>query len=190
MDEGSARRVANLIGAMDAPFPAPDALIRPWRTATLVASLVAAVELVLLLVAAVLLLAHPLSRAMRHQAEAAAFKSPPAAKVAPVRHIKQPVAKAHLSRAKTNVWVLNGNGRNGAAGAEASRLSAHGYRIRGTGNAARTDYATTVVMYRPGFQGEGMRLAHDLNLKAVGPLDGMKPAALHGAQLVVLVGAG
>lgn len=174
---------------MDAPLPAPDALIRPWRTATLVASLVAAVELILLLVAAVLLLAHPLSHAMRRQAEAAAFNSPATKKVTPVRHVKQPVAKVHLSRAKTNVWVLNGNGRNGAAGSEASRLSSHGYRIKGTGNATRTDYATTVVMYRPGFRGEGLRLAHDLHLKAVGPLDGMKPAALHGAQLVVLVGA-
>ena len=53
----------------------------------------------------------------------------------------------------------------------------------------RTDYATTVVMYRPGFRGEGLRLAHDLHLKVVGPLDGLKPAAMHGAQLVVLLGA-
>jgi hypothetical protein len=175
---------------MDAPLPAPDALIRPWRTATLVASLVAAVELVLLLIAAVLLLAKPLSHAMRRQAEAAAFKSPPAKKVKPVRHVKQPVAKARLPRTKTSVWVLNGNGRNGAAGSEAARLSSHGYRIRGTGNAARTDYATTVVMYRPGFRGEGLRLAHDVGVRAVGPLDGLKPAALHGAQVVVLLGAG
>jgi hypothetical protein len=176
---------------MDAPLPAPDALIRPWRTATLVASLVAAIELVLLLVAAVLLLAKPLSHAMQRQAQAAAFKTPAHAKPAakPVRRVKQVPAKAKLPRAKTNVWVLNGNGRNGAAGAEASKLSATGYRIRGTANAARTDYATTVVMYRPGFRGEGLRLAHDLRLKVVGPLDGLKPAALHGAQLVVLLGA-
>ena len=178
---------------MEAPLPAPDALIRPWRTATMVASLVAAVELVLLLVAAVLLLAKPLSHAMQRQAEASAF--PPAkthtgAKHA-VRHVKLPAAaKAKLPRSKTSVWVLNGNGRNGAAGAEASRLSSHGYRIRGTGNAARPDYATTVVMYRPGFRGEGLRLARDLHLKAVGPLDGLKQAALHGAQVVVLLGAG
>jgi len=53
---------------MDAPLPAPEMLIRPWRTATLVASLVAAVELVLLLIAAVLLLAKPLSHAMQRHA--------------------------------------------------------------------------------------------------------------------------
>ncbi len=34
-----------------------------------------------------------------------------------------------------------------------------------------------------------MRLAHDADVKVVGPLDGLKPAALHGAQLVVLLGA-
>jgi hypothetical protein len=174
---------------MDAPLPGPEALIRPWRTATLVASLVAAVELILLLVAAVLLLAKPLSHAMQRQAQAAAFKAPAKKAVRPVPHVKQVAAKARLPRSRTSVWVLNGNGRNGAAGAEAATLSAKGYRIRGKGNAARTDYATTVVMYRPGFRGEGLRLAHDLHLKAVGPLDGLKSAALHGAQVVVLLGA-
>lgn len=176
---------------MDAPLPGPDALIRPWRTATLVASLVAAVELILLLVAAVLLLAKPLSHAMQRQAQAAALKAPATKKktVTPIPHVKQVATKARLPRSRTSVWVLNGNGRNGAAGAEAASLSSKGYRIRGKGNASRTDYATTVVMYRPGFRGEGLRLARDLHLKAVGPLDGLKPAALHGAQIVVLLGA-
>ena len=60
--------------------------LRPWRTATLVASLVAAIELVLLLVAAVLLLAKPLSHAMQRHAEAAAFSTPKkAAKIVPHR---------------------------------------------------------------------------------------------------------
>jgi hypothetical protein len=175
---------------MDAPLTAPDALIRPWRTATLVASLVAAAELVLLLVAAVLLLAKPLSHAMRRQAEAAAFKTPTRKVAKPVLRVQHPVAaKARLPRSRTTIWVLNGNGQNGAAGDEAVRLRAHGYSIRGTGNATRTDYATTVVMYRPGFRGEGLRLARDMHLKAVGPLDGMKAPALHGAKLVVLLGA-
>lgn len=174
---------------IDAPLPAPDALIRPWRTATLVASLVAAAELILLLVAAVLLLAKPLSHAVRRQAEAAAFSTAAKKTVKPIRHVAPFAAKARLPRSRTSVWVLNGNGRNGAAGAEAARLRSRGYPIRGTGNASRTDYATTVVMYRPGFRGEGLRLAHDMRLKAVGPLDGLRSAALHGAKLVVLVGA-
>ena len=58
---------------MDAPLSAPDALIRPWRTATLVASLVAAIELVLLLGAGFLLFAKPLAHAMQKHAAATAF---------------------------------------------------------------------------------------------------------------------
>ena len=59
-----------------------------------------------------------------------------------------------------------------------------------TGNATRQDYATTVVMFRPGLPRRGARLAHDLHVKVVAPLDGIKPAALYGGQLAVLLGAG
>ena len=69
------------------------------------------------------------------------------------------------------------------------QLQAFGYRVPATGNAARTDYANTVVMYRRGYRGDALRLAHDMHVKVVGPLDGMKPAALHGGQLAVLLGA-
>ena len=44
-------------------------------------------------------------------------------------------------------------------------------------------------MYRRGFAAEGVRLAHDLHVKVVGPLDGVKTSALHGAQLAVVLGA-
>jgi hypothetical protein len=173
---------------VDAPLPTPDALIRPWRTATLVASLVAAIELVLLVGAAVLLLAKPLARAVKHHAESAALAPAKATPVAhPVRKVR--LAPPKLSRAKTGVFVLNGNGRQGAASAAAGRLSALGYHIPGKGNAERQDYATTVIMYRRGFEAEGVRLAHDLHVKVVGPLDGLKPSALHGAQLAVVLGA-
>ena len=101
--------------------------------------------------------------------------------------MKTPAAR--LPRARTGVLVLNGNGRAGAASAEASRLHGLGYVIRGKGNADRQDYATTVVMYRKGFAGEAQRLARDLNVKIVGPLDGLAPSALHGGQLVVVLGA-
>jgi hypothetical protein len=175
---------------MDAPLPAPDALIRPWRTATLVASLVAAIELVLLIGAALLLLAKPLAHAMQHHAQAAAFK--PAVKKAvpaPVKRVHHAVAKPKLARSATGVFVFNGNGVSGAASAAAARLSGLGYRVRGKTNAKRQDYATSVVMYAPGFEGEGRRLARDLHVKVVGPLDGMKRAALHGGQLAVVLGA-
>ena len=94
-----------------------------------------------------------------------------------------------LTRTQTSVIVLNGNGRQGAAAAGAARVHAFGYEIAGTGNARRQDYAATVVMYRPGFRAEGLRLARDLKVKVVGPLDGLKPSALMGGQLAIVIGA-
>jgi LytR cell envelope-related transcriptional attenuator len=172
---------------VDAPLNAPDALIRPWRTATLVASLVAAVELVLLLVAGVLLLAKPLSRAMQHHAEAAAFAPPK--KHAAVAGPKHVVTLPKLTRDETQVYVLNGNGRRGAAAEEAGKLETLGYRVPATANATRTDYATTVIMYKRGYEGDARRLARDMKVKVVAPLDGLKPRAMHGAQLAILLGA-
>lgn len=171
---------------MDAPLDPHDSLIRPWRTATLVASLVAAVELVLLLGAGVALLAKPLSHAMQHQAQTKALEAPKkeiAAALAPA------VAQPKLTRPQTKVFVLNGNGRAGAAATQAQQLETLGYRVPGTGNAPRSDYANTVVMYKPGYRGDALRLARDLKIKVVGPLDGLRPAALHGGQLAVLLGA-
>ncbi len=98
-------------------------------------------------------------------------------------------AAAELPRRKVSVLVLNGNGRQGAAAATASRVSGRGYRIGGVANAPRTDFTRTLVMYRRGFEGEGRRLARDLGIGIVGPLDGMRPPQLHGAQAVVVVGA-
>ena len=175
---------------MDAPLPSPDALVRPWRTATLVASLVAAIELVLLVGAAVLLLAKPLAHAVQRHAEAAALApAATAKKTRTIVHTIKKVPPAKHPRSHTGVFVLNGNGRNGAASSEAAKLSGIGYRVPGKGNAKRQDYATTVVMYRRGWEGEGRRLAHDLHVKIVGPLDGISTSALHGAQVVVVLGA-
>ena len=84
--------------------------------------------------------------------------------------------------------VLNGNGRRGAAAAAASRVRSHGYRIGDVGNAARMSYSRSLVMYRPGFEGEGRRLGRDLGIRLVGPLDGMRGAQLHGAQVVLILG--
>lgn len=175
---------------MDAPLPTPDALIRPWRTATLVASLVAVVELVLLVGAAAMLLAKPLAHAVQRHAEASVLAPSTSTKKAQaVVHRIKKVTPAKHTRSHTGVFVLNGNGRNGAASAEASKLSGLGYRVPGKGNAKRTDYATTVVMYRRGWEAEGRRLASDLHVKVVGPLDGISTSALHGAQTVVVLGA-
>jgi hypothetical protein len=151
--------------------------------------MIAAVELVVLVAAGFALLAKPLSHAMRKQAEVHAFA--PAAKKEKPKRLAPVVPQApKLTRFQTDVLVLNGNGRNGAAGEAASKLRNLGYSIAATGNAPRTDYAATVVMYRAGYRAEGLRLAHDLHLKVVAPVDGLKPKQLLGAQIAVLLGAG
>lgn len=178
---------------MQAPLLAPDVLIRPWRTATLVATLIAALELVAIIILGAILLAGPLT------GTGAAHKTNAAVKhLAPAKHVNGTLAVPHklaavkpkLSRAHTGILVLNGNGRTGAAATEAARLHHLGYRVQATGNAARHDYATTVVMYRPGFRPEAIRLARDLHLKVVGPLDGLKAPALKGAKLALILGVG
>jgi hypothetical protein len=44
-------------------------------------------------------------------------------------------------------------------------------------------------MYRPGYRPEGVRLARDLHVTVVGPLDGVARSALRGGQLAVILGA-
>ncbi len=161
--------------------------VRPWRTATLVVAAVAAVELVLLVMLGGALLAKP-EHAARKAAPAKAEATPAtrAAKPAPAKPTK--AAAAQLPRRKVTVLVLNGNGRRGAAAAAASRVSHKGYRIGLVANAPSHDYATSLVMYRPGFRGEADRLARDLGVKVVSPLDGVRPGQLHGAQAVLILG--
>jgi hypothetical protein len=44
------------------------------------------------------------------------------------------------------------------------------------------------VMFRPGFKTEAQRLARDLGLKRVGPLDGVRARDLQGAHVALVVG--
>jgi LytR cell envelope-related transcriptional attenuator len=157
--------------------------VRPWRTATVLIAAVAAIELVLLIVIGGALLAKPDPVGRR-----AAAKAPT---VTAKKHVEQAarVAPAELPRRKVRVVVLNGNGRQGAAAAAASRVSGRGYRVGIVGNAPRHDYPQSIVMYRRGFEGEGRRLARDLGVKVVGPLDGMRPGQLHGAHAVFILGS-
>lgn len=93
-----------------------------------------------------------------------------------------------LARSGTAVLVLNGIGTPGAAGRTAESVRAKGYRIDGVTNAPRMDYTRTMIMYKPGFRAEAARLGKDMSVPMVGPLDGMRPADLGAAQLVVIVG--
>ncbi|HUQ23148.1 MAG TPA: LytR C-terminal domain-containing protein [Gaiellaceae bacterium] len=156
----------------------------PWRTATLVASAVAAAELVLLLILGVTLLAKPVSQHVRQAAEAKVF-APVKAKPRAVA----PIGAPKLSRAETSVIVLNGSGRTGAAAAKAAKVQGLGYTIGTVGNAPRSDFTRTLVMFRPGYRPEAVRLATDLRLKIVGPLDGLRGSDLLGAHLALIVGS-
>jgi ABC-type Fe3+-hydroxamate transport system substrate-binding protein len=158
------------------PFEA----VRPWRTAAILASGVAALELLALIVAGTMLLGHSVAS---HGTKAAA--KPAASKPATTK----PSRQAELPRAKTRVVVLNGNGEAGAAAAEASAIRARGYKIGAVGNAPRSSVGPTLVMYRPGFAAEAKRLARDTGISIVTALDGLQPSSLRRAQLVVVLGA-
>jgi LytR cell envelope-related transcriptional attenuator len=178
---------------VDAPFLTSRELIRPWRRATFLVAGVAVVELLVIVGAGVKLLAKPVSHAI--QQEAVSVATPKAASTPEPKALKQAIHRMHAPagearpRGHLRIMVFNGNGRSGAAGSEASRLSHLGYKIAGATNASHQDYATSVVMYRPGYRSEGLRLAKDLGVRVVGPLDGIAVSALDGGQLAVVVGA-
>lgn len=154
-------------------------LVRPWRRATIAVSAVAAVEMLLLTIVGIALFGKPL---LHH------FQSSAASAATPPKHAAKPVpAKAVLPRSEVVVMVLNGNGRAGAAHAAADRVQAKGYLLGNVGNAPRV-MPHSVVMFRPGYAGEGRRLAHDLRVRIVRPLDGMRPSQLLGAHLVLILG--
>jgi hypothetical protein len=87
------------------------------------------------------------------------------------------------------VLVLNGNGAQGAAAAEASHLRVSGYHIGGARNAARQNYAHSMVLYVPGWIKEARRLAQDAGVRLVAPVDGLRPSTLRGSKLVVVLGS-
>lgn len=92
-------------------------------------------------------------------------------------------------RSRTSVAVLNGNGVSGAAGAEATAILARGYAHAIPGDAPTSDYARSLVLFRPGWQREAERLARDVGIRAVAPLDGrLAPAYAH-VPLALILGA-
>ncbi|HWJ44441.1 MAG TPA: LytR C-terminal domain-containing protein [Gaiellaceae bacterium] len=154
-------------------------LIRPWRRATIAVSAVAALELMLLAGVGIALLGNPLAH-FRDSAAAAA--TPPKRTAAPA-----PAKRELLPRSQVSVMVLNANGQAGAAHAAADRVQGRGYMLGNVGN-ARALSPRTLVMFRPGFEPEARRLARDLRVRIVRPLDGMRPAQLYGAHLVLILG--
>ena len=93
-----------------------------------------------------------------------------------------------LPRGKTSVVVLNGNGIPGAAAVNADKAHSLHYIVTATGNAPSTGFARSMVMFRPGFKPAAHRLAKDMGIKAVTPLDGITKGDLQGAQLALIIG--
>ena len=151
----------------------------PWRTIAVVVAGVATLELLILVIVGVALLAKPMAHSAIAKAAAA-----PAAKKKPAPEPMLPL----LPRARVSVTVLNGNGVAGAAASEASRVRARGYIVGQVGNAPRGSYGHSVVMYRAGRVREARRLARDLGIAIVSPLDGLRKGDLHGAKLAVILG--
>jgi len=135
-------------------------------------------ELLGLVVVGVALVAKP----MAHHAITEAAKAPVATKPKP-----EPMLPL-LPRRLVSVTILNGNGVSGAAASEASRVRARGYIVGQVGNAPRGSYGHSVVMYRAGRVREARRLARDLGVAIVSPLDGLRKGDLHGAKLGLVVG--
>jgi hypothetical protein len=163
-------------------------LEEPWRTRAVVAAAVAVIELVVILGVAVILIGRPVSERVSQAAENKVLAPPkPAAK--PKKKAKPAPALPKLERGETSVIVLNGNGRTGAAHEQADLVRARGYLIGSVGNAPRTDFPRTTIMYRPGYKPEAARLAKDTGVRFVTPLDGLTPKDLLGAHLALVVGA-
>jgi hypothetical protein len=173
---------------VDHPLASPDSLIRPWRTAAYVAGAIAAVELLLLLVIGGGALAGFVSDRVEQAAVKRALSTPEQHARHSAKKSKPAKAVAHVPRTKLRVLVLNGNGTQGAAAVAAGRVQQRGYRIGGVANAPRSDYPRSIVMYRPGFAGEGRRLGRDLGVRSVTPLDGIRVRQLEGSHLVLILG--
>jgi hypothetical protein len=163
------------------PHPGPTGPERhhPWRTIAVVAAALAVLELLGLVVVGIALVAKP----MAHRAIAEAAKAP----VADTKPKPEPMLPL-LPRHRVSVTILNGNGVSGAAASESSRVRARGYIVGKVGNAPRGSYGHSVVMYRAGRVREARRLARDLGIAIVSPLDGLRKGDLHGAKLAVVVG--
>jgi hypothetical protein len=168
-----------------AQLPSP----QPWRSAALIATTVATVELCILLVVGFVLFGKfftgqverandpvEVAKAVVARDKAAAAKKPRAP------------AKPVRARNETSIVVLNGNGLAGAAATTADRVRGRGYLIAATDNAPRTDFARSVVMYRPGLRREARRLARDFGIRMVTPLDGLRIRDLQGAHVALIVG--
>ncbi len=161
-----------LVQRLDRPFP--------WRAAALAAAVLALAELTALLALAGVRLFH-----VHHATQTRSERTGPIA--APGRSSARHVRPLR-PHSRVSVLVLNGNGVPHAAGTEATRLIARGYR-HALPTDAPTTYARSVVLFRGDWEREAKRLARESGVRTVTPLDGRLPASDSGYQLVLILGA-
>jgi hypothetical protein len=177
---------------VDHSTPLPPA--QPWRAAAIVAAAVATVELFILVLIGIAFATRFFAGEVEQAAtlpQAPAVEQSAAVQPAPAADRKkkeQPAAKPILPRGETSVIVLNGNGIAGAAATTADRVRTRGYLIAGHANAPRSDFQQSLIMFRPGFEGEARRLAGDVGIRRVAPLDGISKRDLQGAHLALIIG--
>jgi hypothetical protein len=166
----------------------------PWRSAAFIAASVAVVELLIILIVGIWLFGKFFSDEVSKAtdpttvARAAVERQLEASGVSTRATEDEPGGKALLKRGETSVLVLNGNGVTGAADDAARKVQKKNYMLAGTGNAASTDYPRSLVMFRPGYEAEADRLAKDLDIRRVVPLDGMRKNELQGAHVALIIG--
>jgi LytR cell envelope-related transcriptional attenuator len=175
--------------------PLPSA--EPWRAAAIVAAAIATVELLILVVIGVAFSTKFFAGEVNRTAQTAlpqtaAAEQPatsePAASAETNKSSAPQPAKPMLPRRETAVIVLNGNGISGAASATADAVRARGYLISGSANAPRSDFASSVIMFRTGYKREAVRLGADMKIRRVVPLDGISKGDLQGAHVALIIG--
>ena len=175
--------------------PAELSPVQPWRTAAMVATAIAAVELFILLMIGFLVGAKAFSSHTETATVAAIDKAVPGASATSTQSKDESSGKpakakpaGPLPRGRTSVVVLNGNGIPGAAAVSADKAHSFHYIVTATGNAPSTGFPASVVMFRPGFKEAAKRLGKDMGVKRVTPLDGITKGDLQGAQLALIIG--
>jgi LytR cell envelope-related transcriptional attenuator len=164
---------------------------QPWRSAAFIAAAVATVELAILLVVGIYFFGNFFADEVDKASDPVTV-----ARAAVERGGSDGTGQSGgdkpeepiLKRERTSVLVLNGNGITGAASAAAEAVRARRYVIAGTGDAPRTDFPRSLIMYRPGFVREARRLAREVGVRRVTPLDGFRTRELQGAHVALIVG--
>jgi hypothetical protein len=89
---------------------------------------------------------------------------------------------------EVDVAVLNGTSVPGLAAKVGDDVRVNGFRL-GTVTNSRDQFDQTVVMYRPGQQRAARKVAHDLGVKPLQPIDRQTEQTVEDADVVVIAGA-